>query len=353
MQDLIDWKQIVFLSGNGNCELGEKILRQLSEYTGKGLKFGHINFARFGDRESDNKIPNYKELAGRVVVFYQSVYTPELLAELEELVWAIKHQYKATYVVVVAPFLPFRRQDHPEKLDEINRNLMLVETLKYKGVDCLIVASPHSSLLADNCQKVGILFGEADPSRIFFNTLETILPPPEENRTRVYAPDQGAIGRAINVAELLKVEVIFHLKERGLNNLTKIVEADQDMIQQIKDKYRGFSRLYYADAEHINNAAIVMVDDEISSGSTANNTGRLLKQNGAEQIYLAATHAVCVDGWKRKLFDNNPFDKVIITDTIYRGNKDRTGGLMHDVSMHGPLASELYRKLRFIYQNCL
>ncbi len=348
-KEVIDWERVVFFSGNGNPILGKKILVKLTEQAGRTCKFSHINFSEFADKERDDKIPDCRNLKDKVVVFYQSVTADEFQLEFSELVWAIKHQYQAKYVIAVMPFMRYRRQDHPEIFEEINRNLMFIDQMKHDGVDYLIVATPHSDQTEKNCQAVGLRFRQADPSWIFFRTLWTILPPPAENRTRVYAPDQGSIPRAIKLAELLKVDVIFSLKKRGLNNLTSIVAADRQEIKRIKKQYAFFPRLNYATADLVKDAAIVMVEDEISSGSTANDTGQLLRSLGADEIHLAATHPVCVLGWKRKLLSKNPFDKIVITDTIFRDNKQRTGGLMHDVSMSSQLTSELFGALREVF----
>lgn len=347
MKEIIK-QNVLFFSGNGNHALGKKILRDLSEYIGTDLNFSHINFAKFSDIEPDNKIPQYELIAGKIIVLYQSMSNAELMEEFLELAWAMKHQYQAKKIIAAIPFLRFRRQDHAEKQGEINRLQMIIDRLKHAGVDQLIVTTPHSEKMAENCQIFGIDFHTADMSESFAQAIKTILPNEKKN-ILVYAPDEGSIPRAVGLAKILNLQVIFTLKRRGLNNATEIIAQDQEKINAIISKAQkelNFSLIDYASAESIKDSTILMVEDETASGETANGTGLRLKHLGAEMIIFAATHAVCTFGWQRKLFYQNPFDKIFIADSIERGYENRTGGLMHDISVSSVMASELYKVLR-------
>jgi len=62
-----------------------------------------------------------------------------------------------------------------------------------------------------------------------------------------------------------------------------------------------------------------MAEDEANTCVTANKTGRRLKALGAKNIIFLAIHPVLARGWRRKLFYENPFYKIILGDTIPRG----------------------------------
>ncbi|MFA5155534.1 MAG: phosphoribosyltransferase family protein [Patescibacteria group bacterium] len=354
MKEIIKQK-VLFFSGNGNHPLGLKIINCLGEFLGTDLNFQHINFAKFGDQEPDDKIPRYEQLAGKTVVLCQSTYTADLLEEFLQLSWAITRQYQAKSLIAVIPFLRFRRQDHWEKTEEINRLRMLIDRMAHAGVNDLIVVTPHSAgSLARNCQEYNIGFYPVDMSEIFARNIRPFLEAEktlssDQPEVVAYAPDEGSIRRALALAQIIGCGVTFNLKKRELNNSPAIVQAEKEsietLISQLKEKF-AFDRLSYATAENIKDKVVLMVEDEIASGETANNTGRLLKSFGAKAIMFAATHAICVPGWQRRLFYDNPFDKIFIADSIPRNYENRTGGRMHDVTVSDPTAAILFQVLR-------
>jgi ribose-phosphate pyrophosphokinase len=339
---------VLFYSGNGNHQLGAKILLQLREYLGHDINFSHIDFGQFADGESDASIPRFSGIAGQTIVFYQSIYNQALLEEALDLIWAMKRQYQAAYLIAVIPFLTFRRQDHEEKQQEICRLKMVIDRLHHAGVDELITVCPHSKLLPKYCSEFGVTLRPVDPAPIFASTIKTYLP----DNPVIYSPDEGSIARAIDLAKLTHSQVVFTLKERGVNNEANIKPENTAEIKEIIAKYqkeKKFSEIYYADfqdAEKIAGQAIIMVEDEISTGGTANTTGQHLKALGARTIFLAAVHPVLTAGWRRRLFDNNPFAKIILGDTIPRGYEKMTGGRIHDISVADLVAQAVYNSLQ-------
>lgn len=337
----------LFYSGNGNHALGAKILKNLLEYLEMDYSFSHTDFGKFPDKETDDTIPKSSKIKDKTIIFYQSIFDEILLLEALQLIYALKIQYESLRLIAVIPFVIYRRQDHPEKTGEICRLKMLVHFLKSAGVDEVVTITPHSPKMEEFFQKVDIKFHEANPAIILASPIKTYLSDLLE-KPILYSPDGGSIPRAIELARLINGTVLFSLKERGLNNEIEIKEAEKEEISSIIENYqeKGFSDLNYANAESISGKSIVMIEDEVSTGGTANETAQNLKKYGATGIIFLATHPVLVSGWRRKLFDNNPFDKVIMGDTIPRDYEKSTGGLIHDVSMAEPLAQALYKALK-------
>jgi ribose-phosphate pyrophosphokinase len=60
---------------------------------------------------------------------------------------------------------------------------------------------------------------------------------------------------------------------------------------------------------------IVMCDDIIATGGTVCSAAKLVKERGAEKIYVGATHGVFA-GEALKLLGKAPIDEVVVTDTI-------------------------------------
>lgn len=354
-------KEVVFLCGNGNYELSSDILKVISELFGQTCTFDHINFNKWPEGEFDNRIVQYEKIKGKVVVFFQSMYTLELSREALDLIWACKHQYGARSIIGVFPFLLNRRQDpmmsendkepfskKVAKPDEIQRLKQTIHLLRVCGVDEMLVATPHSVIMARECANYGIKFHEIDPSSLFATTLETYVHPENRSLVKIYSPDAGSLLRAINLAKILHCPALFSLKNRATNNKTSIVSTKEKEVAKMVDDFKAhynFDEIYYADPNLVAGQIIAIVEDEVASCTTVNDTGLLLKQYQAKAILLFATHAVLTFGWRNKLFHLDPFTKIIMTDTIPRGNDKRTGGKIFDLSLAPLFGSSIFRIL--------
>ena len=358
--DKADLPEILFFRGVGNSHLAKNMMRKLAEHFGTALNMGHINHRRFADGELDDAYPEFANIKGKTLVFFECLKKEADVLRFLQLCWAAKDEYGAKYVIAVVSFMHYRRQDRPENKKEINRNKWLIKEFRQNGIDHLIVATPHSSQMAENCQTYDIAFRGVSAAELFASTLKPYLPEADSGKiVEVYAPDEGSIQRAVELAVFLKVGVLFNLKHRKISNETVMVDADLQQIEAIKKKYAHLGiAIEHATAQNVKGKIIVMVEDEIDTCSTANRQGVTLLEYDALEIYFCVTHAVCSDGWKRKIFaghdgpeniSNNPsypFTKVIVCDTIFRIDEQRTGGKMHDVSMASPLAAEVFQVLR-------
>ncbi|MFA5986096.1 MAG: hypothetical protein WC819_01960 [Parcubacteria group bacterium] len=343
------WGDVIIFTGLDNDPLVEGICLKLREYLREDPQKGHIRYGYFDDGEIKDFFPEFDELRGKTIVFYECLKSFETTMRLLQLCWAAKYHYGAKHIIIATSFLHYRRQDHPEKIHEIHRNRWLMEMMKANGVDHLIVATPHSDQTRKNCEDVGIVFREVDYTEAFASVCKDFLPEKgEDKKAFVFAPDEGAIARAIAFARLLDVDVLFKIKDRGHNNEVAIVEAAQEKIDQIIAKH-GYDRLYYAIPERIKDAIMIMIDDEVTTGTTANKQAKNLLQWGSAMIMLFVTHPVCSNQWIEKLFDGEPFAKICFTNTIFRGKMHRTNGGVHDVSAAGFMASGIFRVLRQLY----
>jgi phosphoribosylpyrophosphate synthetase len=353
-------EDIVFLSGNGNHPLGAEILLQLSELFGQRCNFSHINFNSWPDGERDDSIRDNTQLKGKVVVFYQSMFRENLMLEAMDIIHACKHQYGAKYIIGVFPFLWNRRQDPVMEASETNgrkvakpqefqRLRMLLSHLRHAGLDEMLVATPHSTAMAKYCQEFGIIFREIDPSHLFANALRTFVHEEDFELVKIYSPDLGSIGRAVELARILNCPVLFNEKNRAINSDTTVIDpvSDEESVKLVSRlrKLYDFENINYGTSELVNGRIVVMTEDEVASGGTANGTAKRLMRLGVKSVFLLATHAVLTPGWRNKLFSDDPFGKVILTNTIPRGYEKRTGGKIYDISLGGPFASKLYQAL--------
>jgi ribose-phosphate pyrophosphokinase len=112
------------------------------------------------------------------------------------------------------------------------------------------------------------------------------------------SPDVGNVKRAQVYAELLNGELCFIDKRRKSGTSTE-------------------AKHVIGDVEGKN---VLIVDDMITTGGTVTTACDVLRQNGAKDIYIAATHAVFAPPAMERLADC-AFTKLAVTDTIPLGNR--------------------------------
>jgi len=356
-------ENIVFLCGNGNHPIASKALKTLSELFGQSCKLSHINFNKFPEGELDNRIPKFEEIKGKTVILFQSFNDKdflELIMETIDLVWALKHQYGAERIIVIFSFMCNRRQDpimeiDPDNIwkkpkpDEFQRLRMTISLLSHCGVDEIIVPTPHSSAMEKACKEYNIIFHEIDVSPLFAEKITTFVHAQELNLVNIYAPDLGSIPRAVNLAKILGCSVLFNLKNRIIYNKTSIKEEKEENLEEIAESFRkkyNFPKIFYVTPKLVAGKIMALFEDEIASGGTANDTGQMLKKLNSKYNFLFATHPVFTRGWRNQLFYKNPFEKIVITDSIERPYEKRTGGQLVDVSIAPIIASTIFRILR-------
>jgi len=110
----------------------------------------------------------------------------------------------------------------------------------------------------------------------------------------VVSPDVGGVARARAFAKKLDDAPLAIIdKRRQAHNVTEVF----NVIGDVKGK------------------TAVLVDDIIDTGGTITQGGRLLRQEGAQEVYACATHAVFSKPALERL-SGNIFEEVIVTNTI-------------------------------------
>jgi ribose-phosphate pyrophosphokinase len=348
---MLDTNEFIIISGTGNHALARGIIDIVNEITPVGqqdLRFSHLDYDEFPDGEPDFRIQDFEDIEGKHVLIFNSCHNREMLEEFRTLVWAVKHQYKAASVTAIMPFMRYRRQDHAEKMHEINRNRMLIHGLASAGVSRLIVCDIHSKVTLENCKEFGIKAWNVDPSSVFATELLSLAEKANEEGREFYvhAPDVGSIPRAISLAEILGAKVSANPKERLPNGTTRIIE-DPAELAAIQKQYK--IEIAFAD-EKLAGAEVCIREDEVATGGTANKAGHKLLELGVHQVHFCATHPVCTPQWKRKLLSNNPFKVMMFGNTIERHNRYKftTGGIVTRMDMSKVIAHQLFEVIKGI-----
>ena len=153
------------------------------------------------------------------------------------------------------------------------------------------------------------------------------------------------MNRSVSLAKILGVKVVISPKLRKPNGEIEIVQKG-DFEDHVKDKFPEHSDLLMPfNNGNLKGKLVAIREDELSTGGTANKTGKNLKKMGVDQLFFCGTHPVCAPGWKRQLLDDNPFDRIYLGDTIPRSYQNRTGGIVTTVSMASVIAGDLFQQL--------
>jgi len=269
-------------SGRANPELSLRICEYL------GLPLGQISLGNFPDGEISCKID--EDVRGRDVYLLQPTCPPvnESLMELLIMIESCKRA-SAERVTAVMPYFGYARQDRKDAGRVPITAKLVANLITRAGADRVLTMDLHAAQIqgffdvpVDHLYAAPVLnnyFLSMDLSR------EDFL---------VVSPDEGSIKRAIGHAKELGGRLAIVDKRRS-----SAEETQQENI--IGGPVEGKKAL--------------MFDDMISTAGSICGAARVLKEQGAEAIYVAATHGVLCGPAIERL-EEAPVEEVVVTDTI-------------------------------------
>lgn len=77
---------------------------------------------------------------------------------------------------------------------------------------------------------------------------------------------------------------------------------------------------------------VVIVDDNVFTGSTLLETAKELHKHGAKSIRVGLTHHLYVPGVQEKL-ENSEIDEIVVTDTVARSATSRKSKVIKSVKL--------------------
>jgi ribose-phosphate pyrophosphokinase len=270
-------------SGTSNKLLAEKIAK------GLGVKLSNLEVFVFPDGEKRIRILD--KVLDEDVVIVQSTSSPvdENYMQLFFTVDALKRG-GAKSVTAVVPYLGYQRQDHMFREGEDVSVKVVAEILDKLGIGKLIAVDLHSI-------KIKEAFNTPVSHLSALSIFAKVIKEKGwgKDSTILVTPDMGGIRRIKILSEMLN-NMPFAVVEKNRDLETGIVSAEK-----IEGK--------------ISKRAII-VDDMISSGKTIAMAAELLKKNGAEEIYVFATHPV-FSSEAKMILQESAIEKVYVTDTVF------------------------------------
>jgi ribose-phosphate pyrophosphokinase len=280
LPSLGDNNRLKLFSGSANVELSREVARYL------GIDLGPMVRKRFADGELYVQIQ--ESIRGCDVYLIQPTCNPvnDHLMELLIMVDACRRA-SARQVTAVVPYYGYARAD---------RKTAGRESITAKLVANLIAKAGASRVLAIDLHSAQIQGYFDIPCDHVYGTPVLIDYISSKNLTDlvVVSPDVGGVARARAFAKKLNDAPLAIIdKRRQAHNVAEVMNVVGDV--------RG--------------KTAVLVDDMIDTAGTICEGARLLKREGARQVYACATHPVFSPPAIERL-SSGLFEEVIVTNTI-------------------------------------
>lgn len=276
---MLNSDKIKVFSGTSNPKLAEEICRQLE------LPLGAIKISRF---KSGEIYVHYEETIRNCDVYLiQSMAHPinENFMELLVMIDAAKRA-SARHINVVLPYYGYARQERKAAPREPISAKMVADLLTTAGAERVITVDLHASAIqgffnipVDHLTALDLLTDQLKAMNI-------------ENPI-VVSPDAGRASTAEKLAGYLDSPFAIMIKKRPEHNKSVITHIIGD----------------------VEGKTPIIIEDLIDTGSTIVNVVEGLKERGANDAYVCATHPVfSADAIERLNHPN--IHQVIVTDSI-------------------------------------
>jgi len=296
-------------SGSSNSELAGRIAEimqsQSSEHLPKSAQgselLGAIEISQFSNGETRVWVKEKKVEKSVVVVQSLSTPTNEHLIEFCLICDALRRG-GATEITAVIPWMGYSKQDKVFRAGEPLSAKVAAQILQVARPARIITFDLHNRATLGFFD-VPVCELSAKPLLLeyFRNQLKRKVPNsgPESSEpggTVVAAPDAGSVKASTAFAAELGVSVVYMDKKRDL------VSGEVKVV--------GMSR-------SVKGLDVIVVDDNVFTGSTLLQTAKELKKAGAKTIRVGLTHHLYVPGVQEKL-EASEIDEIVVSDTIQR-----------------------------------
>ncbi|MGB2806364.1 MAG: ribose-phosphate pyrophosphokinase [Sedimentisphaerales bacterium] len=266
-------------SGSGNADLTRAVCKYLE------IPLGGAKVERFADGEKVIRVED--DVRGRDCFVMQSTCRPvdEHLVELLIYLDCLRRA-SAKRITAVVPYFGYARQDRKDEGRVPITAKLVANLITTAGADRVLAIDLHAAQVQGFFDiPVDHLAGELVLSKYFRDK--------KIGNLTIVSPDVGNMKIASRYADRLGGELAIVHKKR--------VSGSEAIAQEIIGDVKGRN--------------IVMCDDIIATAGTICSAAKLVKDRGAEKIYIGATHGVFAGQALERLKDA-PIDEIVVTDTI-------------------------------------
>ena len=211
---------------------------------------------------------------------------------------------KARRINVIMPFLYESRQHKRSSRESLDCALALQELVRM-GVEHIITFDAHDPRVQN-----AIPLNSFETVRPTYQFIKGLLSKFDDlkidsEHLMAISPDEGATERAINLANVLGVDMGMFYKRR---DYTRIVDGRNPIVAH---EFLGSS---------VEGKDVIIIDDMISSGDSILDVAKQLKQRKAKRIFAAATFGLFTNGLDKfdKAYEDGLLDGVLTTNLIYQ-----------------------------------
>jgi ribose-phosphate pyrophosphokinase len=271
-------------TGRANPQLAQRICDHLKIPLGRGRT------ELFPDGELIVRVE--EDVRGRDCFVVQPTSHPVNAHLMELMIWIdTLKRASAERVTAVIPYFGYARQDRKDEGRTPITAKLVANLLERAGADRVVSVDLHAAQV-QGFFDIPVDHLSASPVLTkWFRNLKL--------SNRVFAShDVGNVKRAQVYANMLGGEISIIDKRRKSGSETKAMHIIGD----------------------VEGKNVLMVDDMITTAGTITEGVRIVKDHGAADVYIAATHAVFAPPALERL-GSCPFTKLAVTDTIPIGNR--------------------------------
>jgi ribose-phosphate pyrophosphokinase len=212
--------------------------------------------------------------------------------------WIIEHlimvdalkRASAKRITVIAPFFGYARQDKKHRGREPITARLMADMFKAAGASRLMAVDLHTS------QIQGFFDGPVDHLFALPVLADYIKDNVDVSRVTVVSPDAGRVRVAEKWTDVLgaPLAIIHKRRDPDIPNQVKMFEVVGDVQGRI----------------------CVIVDDMIDTGGTIATAAATLKEFGAAEVIVTATHGIFSPPARDRLEHSDAISKVVVTDTL-------------------------------------
>jgi len=293
-------------SGSANRPLAEAIAKHLKTPLGKAT------LTPFPDGETFVKIN--EDVRGRDIFIIQPTCAPQNDNLMELLLFIdAAHRASAERITAVIPYYGYARQDRKDEGRVPISAKLVANMLEAAGADRVLTVHLHAH------QVQGFFDIPVDhmlPEPVFVAFYRNL----DLQDLTLVSPDVGSVKTARAYARLLGGDLAIIDKERVSG--TEVVAGN--LIGTVEGRN------------------VLIVDDMITSGGTIAKAAHLLKERGARDIYVAATHPVLCENAVERLREA-PLKLITVTDTIPLSPEAQRLKILKPLSLSGLLGEAIRR----------
>ncbi len=301
-------RELKIFSGRANPHLAQAICDHLH------LELARVSLGKFPDTENYCKIE--EDVRGRDVFLVQPTCPPvnDNLMELLVMIDSCKRA-SAARITAVIPYFGYARQDRKDEGRVPITAKVVANMISRAGADRVLTMDLHAAQIQGFFDvPVDHLYAAPVLNNYFVNLGL------RDDEVVVVSPDEGSIKRAIGHSKRLGGTLAIIDKRRSSATETK----QENLI-----------------GGPVEGRVAMIFDDLISTGGSICGAARLVRQEGARAVYVAATHGLFCGGAVETI-QKAPIDQVVVTDSIPL-KRGRLISQVRTLSVAGLLAEAIKR----------